>query len=306
MINIDNKIDIESKDKNNFKTNYELEERINNHHDSIYDDRDCLMTNEEDETNLEIENENKVQQIASKISPDPNEYGIFVIIKEKNKKEIKNRKNKIKKHLSHIDNLFSKIKKEIISKSLIDETKELFNKVSEKMNLQGKKITNIVIGVFYYTCRKQGLAKTFKEVGSMFDVPERLVKKEFNKIKQYIVENKNEDDIKDIEKKYIDNFFGEDKNRYFIKELAYNIVDNITKSNILEGKSTRTIAGISLFMSYKLCNDNLYDKEEFYKYFSNMNTLKKAFEEIKDSLDMIIPTKYIDKIDLFQYDKIFE
>ena len=293
MINIDNRIYIESEDKNNIITNYE--------------GRDCLMTNEneEDETNLDIENENNKHQIVPSISPDPNEYGIFVIIKGKNKKE-KNRNNKIKKHLGLIDNLFSKVKKEIISKSLIDETKELFNNLSEKMNLQGKKITNIVIGVFYYACRKRGLAKTFKEIGSLFDVTERLVKKEFNKIKQYIVENKDEDDIKDIEKKYIDNFFGEDKNRYFIKELAYNIVDNITKSNILEGKSTRTIAGISLFISYKLSNDNLYDKEEFYKYFSNINTLKKAFEEIKDSLYMIIPTEYTDKIDLFKDDKIFE
>ena len=43
MINIDNRIYIESKDKNNIIINYE--------------DRDCLMTNEDNETNLDIENE---------------------------------------------------------------------------------------------------------------------------------------------------------------------------------------------------------------------------------------------------------
>ena len=37
-----------------------------------------------------------------------------------------------------------------------------------------------------------------------------------------------------------------------------------------------------------------------------MNTLKKAIEEIKDSFDIIIPQEYIDKIYLFQDDKIFE
>ena len=306
MIDIDNELCNKINNKNSFIKDYLDEERIFNNCNSIYKCKECLMTNEEDEKTLDNENEkNHIDHALETINSKYN-YRIFVIVIEMDEKKKINFYNKIKKHNLHIDNFFSKIKNEIISKSLIEETKELFYKLSQKMNMQGKKINYIIIGIFYYACRKQGLAKTFKEIGSLFDVSERLVKKEFNKIKQYIVENKNEDDLKDIEKKYIDNFFGEDKNRYFIKELAYTIVDNLNKSNILEGKSTRTISGLSLFIAYKLCNDNIYDKEQFYKYFSNMNTLKKAIEEIKDSFDIIIPQEYIDKIYLFQDDKIFE
>lgn len=305
MINTDNEVYIKSKNKNNIITG----KSICNHVDLVYEDTDYLITNEEDIKTLFNENEiNHMQHVEQNIN-HINEYGnLFVIIKDKDKKEkiIKNYlEKKIHKHFNNIDNIFSKIKNEIPSKGLIDETKELFYKVSKKMNLQGKKINNIIIGIIYYAFRRQGNAKTFKEIGSMFDVSERLVKKEFNKIKNYIVEKTDEDDLKDIEKQYIDNFLG-DKNNDYIKELAYNIVDNLNKANILEGKSTRTIAGLSLLFAYILCDDNLYDKEQFYNYFSNMNTLKKAFEEIKDSLDIIIPNEYIDKINIFQKeDKIF-
>ena len=55
--------------------------------------------------------------------------------------------------------------------------------------------------------------------------------------------------------------------------LSYDIIDNFNKNEILEGKSPKTIAGLSLILSCKLLNDNLYDNKEFHSIFSNKNTL---------------------------------
>ena len=56
----------------------------------------------------------------------------------------------------------------------------------------------------------------------------------------------------------------------------------------------------------KLLKDNLCDNEEFFSKFSNKNTLEKAFEEIKDCLNSIIPQKYADKIIELQSKGLFE
>ena len=82
------------------------------------------------------------------------------------------------------------------------------------------------------------------------------------------------------------------KNKTEIKELSFDINNNIIQKGLLEGKSPRTLAGMSLFLSYKLSNDNFNDEIEFYSFFSNQATLKKSFDEIKNSLKLILPKKY--------------
>ena len=79
---------------------------------------------------------------------------------------------------------------------------------------------------------------------------------------------------------------------------AIKILENIYNKGFLEGKSPKTLAGLSLFLSYKLFNDNLYDKKEFHKEFCTMTTLMKAYDEIKFNLKMIIPENYYDKLHL--------
>ena len=72
-------------------------------------------------------------------------------------------------------------------------------------------------------------------------------------------------------------------------------------NDILGGKTPETIVGLSLLFSYKLLDKDFYNKEEMYKEFSTENTLKKAFEEIKDCLDLIIPKQYSEKIQDLKY-----
>ena len=81
--------------------------------------------------------------------------------------------------------------------------------------------------------------------------------------------------------------------------LTYEIIDKFNKSDILEGKSPKTIAGLSLYLSCKLLNDNLYENNNFFSMFSSRNTLKKAYDEIKGYLNLVVPKKYADKMSVF-------
>ena len=96
--------------------------------------------------------------------------------------------------------------------------------------------------------------------------------------------------------KFIQTFLGGNINNYDVKMLSLEIIKNTIKYELLEGKSPKTIAGLALIIAYTLYNDNSYDKNELYKFFSNKNTLTKSYKVIKDNLNLIVPQKYKDII----------
>ncbi len=190
---------------------------------------------------------------------------------------------------------FKKIEKLLLSgnvdKSLIEETKRLYEKVIQSINMQGRRSDFIILGIFYYVCRKTQSAKTIKQIALMFKVDEREIKKGFNKIKSIIVEPIDKEEMKKIVENHITTYLN-GKNKTEIKMLSFQINENIIEKGLLEGKSPRTLAGMSLFLSYKLSNDNFNDEIEFFSFFSNQATLKKSFDEIKNSLKLILPEKF--------------
>ena len=112
-------------------------------------------------------------------------------------------------------------------------------------------------------------------------------------------EEMDENENIDSQKNYIRTFVGGNEDKYILRELTFKIIENINNTSLLEGKNPKTIAGLSLLLSYKLLNDNLFDEKEFYSMFSNKTTLNKSYDIIKDSLNLIIPEGY-NKV-LFSY-----
>jgi transcription initiation factor TFIIIB Brf1 subunit/transcription initiation factor TFIIB len=203
---------------------------------------------------------------------------------------------KIQKNFIRIDKFLSSHN---VTALLREKTKEIYNKLAEKMNMQGRNLNHIFIGIYYYACRQLNMAKTIKEIALQFNVTERIIKKAFNSIKKDIVEPTKKDDNNEIietEKNYVRTFIEANINAYEIKMIAFEIITNINKNQVLKRKSPETISGLALLLAYELSNDNSYDKKEFYDFFSKKNTLKKAYEEIKDNLQIIVPQKLWDKI----------
>ena len=163
--------------------------------------------------------------------------------------------------------------------------------------MQGRTIKNIILAIYYYSSKKAGYGKTFKQISIMFKVPERAIKKAYTSIAHFLQDPfEKENESNNIPINLIRDFIGEDKSKYEIKMVAFKILENIYNKGFLEGKSPKTLAGLSLFLSYKLFNDNLYDRKEFHKEFCTETTLMKAYNEIKCNLQMIIPENYYDKL----------
>ena len=232
------------------------------------------------------------------------------VIREKGKtKDIKSHSkySKISRYYSRIHNLLSNAG---ISKNMIELTKELYDKVLKNKNTQGRNVNNYIIATYYYACRENKMARSIEDICKLFGKYGKdginEVKKAINKIKKDIVSNKiDEKEMNYIEENFVQTFIGGDIQRYNLKLLTNTIIDNFNKSCLLEGRNPKTIAGLSLFISCKLFNDNLYENKEFYSKFCNKNTLKNVFVKIKDCLDCIIPKEYCDKMHLFQDNKLF-
>ena len=261
-----------------------------------------LLDEEEKQSTREDE---IVIQLVEKSNKINYEFGGTLLMKENGKKKIiktYSKPSRIVKNFMRIEKLLQGK----THKKIIDETKNIYNKIIDNnKNMQGRNISHIIIGIYYYVLRINKQAKTIKEISDEFNVTERVIKKAFNSIKFDTVEPKDENEMNDVERNYIESFIGGDINRYDLKLLSYDIIDNFNKNEILVGKSPKTIAGLSLVLSCKLLNDNLYDNEEFFSKFSNKNTLEKAFKEIKGCLNLIIPEKYADKIKELQTKELF-
>ena len=282
---------------NSIITDYINGEIVCNNCGKVYEER--LIVDKYEDTTFE-DDSNKIQRIDAPINPIyENEVGTKLIIREKGETKCVNSYSK----QSSIGRNFYKIQKLLSSKNishnLIEQTKDYYYTVAKNQSMQGRSIKNIILALYYHSSKKAGFDKTFKQISIMFNVPERALKKAYTSIIGFLndpLEKENESN--NIPINLIREFIGEDKNKYEIKMVAFKILENIYNKGFLEGKSPKTLAGLSLFLSYKLFNDNLYDKKEFHKEFCTEATLMNSYNEIKCNLKMIIPEKYYDKLHL--------
>ncbi len=218
------------------------------------------ITYEDDST------ENQIKRIGLTTNPIfDSEIGTKILIREKGQtKIIENYPNdrKISRNLNRIKKLLSS---KNIPKNIIEQVKNFYIKISEKQNMQGRKINNIIIAIYYYVIKISEIGKTFKQISEMFNVREREIKKAFTSIQSVLVNSSEEfgNELNNMTN-YINNFFEKNENENNInkselnevKSLSLEILESIYKSNILEGKRLTTITGLSLFLSYKLLNKN--------------------------------------------------
>lgn len=298
---------------NSIIEDYQYGELVCNNCGLVYEER-MMVDEDEMRTFQDDSGDNKIHRVGPPVKPTyGNELGTDLIIVQNGKKKIikdYSKHNKIQRNFSLIQNFLTQVTS---NQLIIEKTKELYDQVSKNMKFQGRNIKLIIISLFYYACRIQQCPKTFKEIAEMFGIEriqEKHIKRNFSKLKYYISEyNKDEheangiNEMNLIEKNYIRTFIG--GKRLQLKLLTEKIIDNIKSGGFLEGKIPKTIAGLSLLLSFKLLKDNLDDDKEFFNKFSTKNTLKNSFKEIKDSLDKIIPQEHVNKIQILNENNLF-
>ena len=242
---------------------------------------------------------NEIKRVGPPSNPEQeNELGTTLIIFTNGRtKEIKNEKEKltIAKNKDHICILLSNAE---VDENTIKVTKNLYDKLARKKNLQGRNFKHIIIALYYYALRIQKIPRSYKEIAKMFSyITEKQIKRAFNFIEKIIVKCESREDIINKEKNYVQFYFNRIQGKGDAKGLADKIIENINKIGLLDGKSPNTVAGLSLQLSYKLLNDNSGNSEDFFSSFSVKNTLNKAYMEVKPHLDKIIPSTYSNRIE---------
>jgi len=257
-----------------------------------------IIADEYEKRTFETDN-NEIKRVGPPTRPEQaTESGTYLVIRENGhtqKRTIYTKQTKIFKNYKRIQRILTSAD---VFPNLIEKTKEEYKELAKIKNFQGKNLNYIIIALYYYVCRKEKMAKTFKDVANMFpSVTERQIKKAFNDIKSDVVDYDDEDELISMEKNFIKMYIERDESKYEAKMLSYKIIKNINNNAVLEGKSPITVAGLSLMLSYKLLNDNSDNFKDFFSTFVTKATLKRAFEQIKNNLDIVVPNEYINKIE---------
>ena len=247
--------------------------------------------------------DNQIQRVS--MPTIGNNMGVNTLIRENGKTKFIRNYLKIDKFDRNKIKIQKLLQRAQVEQSFIEKTKTLYLQMAKDKNMQGRNIKHIIIGIYYYVCRKSNMAKTIKDISDMFNVSERIIKRAFNSIKKDIVEpSVDENEMLNIENNFIRTFLNANYPNSKINELASELLGNINKTSILEGKNPKTISGIALYIAFKLMDAKI-DESPFYQKFSNKNTLRRSYEEIKNYLDQIIPMNFMEKANIVLKDNIF-
>lgn len=247
--------------------------------------------------------DNQIQRVS--MPTIGNNMGVNTLIRMNGKTKFNRNYLKIDKFDRNKIKIQKLLQRAQVEQSFIEKTKILYLQMAKDKNMQGRNIKHIIIGIYYYVCRKSNMAKTIKEISDMFNVSERIIKRAFNSIKKDIVEpSVDENEMLNIENNFIRTFLNANYPNSKINELASELLGNINKTSILEGKNPKTISGIALYIAFKLMDAKI-DESPFYQKFSNKNTLRRSYEEIKNYLDQIIPMNFMEKANIVLKDNIF-
>ena len=208
MINEQTQICERCKAKNSIIIDHEYGESVCENCGLVYDDR--IIADEYEKRTFENdEGDNQIQRVGPPVNPTfGNEFGTTLIIRENGKtKRIKSfpRLTAIQRNFLKIQRLLSSVN---IPQKIIEEVKMIYDKINKKICMRGRNIIHIIIAIYYYVCKKEGSAKTLKEVAEKFNsldsrLNERIIKKAFNIIKYEMAEPSDENENIDSQKNYI-------------------------------------------------------------------------------------------------------
>ena len=217
---------------NSLITDYIYGQTVRNNYGKVYEER-LILDEYEDRTFQD--DSNKIQRVDAPINPIyENEIGTKLIIRENGKTRSVNnysKKSNIGKNFYKIQNLLSS---QNISQNLIEKTKDYYYTLAKNQKMQGRTLKNIILAIYYYSSKKTGYDKTFKQISIMFNVPERAIKKAYTSIVPFLQDPlEKENGSNNIPINLIRDFIGEDKSKYEIKMVASKILENIYNKGVL-------------------------------------------------------------------------
>lgn len=194
-----------------------------------------------------------------------------------------------------------------LPKIVQDGAKEVYKLVYDERDLRGKSQESIMAAAIFMGCRKAKVARTFKEIWALTNVPKKEIGKVF-KIMHRIIQNKNDNNpnaysiIKDSEQ--TTQTSAEDLIRRFCSHLglsnevtnaAEHIARKCKESGILAGRSPITIAATVIYMASLIFDADVTPTKIANKTGVSDGTIKTSFKVMYEDRDKLIDPSWANK-----------
>lgn len=194
-----------------------------------------------------------------------------------------------------------------LPKIVQDGAKEVYKLVYDEKDLRGKSQESIMAAAIFMGCRKAKVARTFKEIWALTNVPKKEIGKVF-KIMHRIIQNKNDNSptsysiIKDSEQ--TTQTSAEDLIRRFCSHLglsnevtnaAEHIARKCKESGILAGRSPITIAATVIYMASLIFDADVTPTKIANKTGVSDGTIKTSFKVMYEDKDKLIDPNWANK-----------
>lgn len=194
-----------------------------------------------------------------------------------------------------------------LPKIVQDGAKEVYKLVYDEKDLRGKSQESIMAAAIFMGCRKAKVARTFKEIWALTNVPKKEIGKVF-KIMHRIIQNKNDNNpgaysnIKDSEQ--TTQTSAEDLIRRFCSHLglknevtnaAEHIARKCKESGILAGRSPITIAATVIYMASLIFDADVSPTKIANKTGVSDGTIKTSFKVMYEDRDKLIDPSWANK-----------
>lgn len=194
-----------------------------------------------------------------------------------------------------------------LPKIVQDGAKEVYKLVYDEKDLRGKSQESIMAAAIFMGCRKAKVARTFKEIWALTNVPKKEIGKVF-KIMHRIIQSKNDNNpgaysnIKDSEQ--TTQTSAEDLIRRFCSHLglsnevtnaAEHIARKCKESGILAGRSPITIAATVIYMASLIFDADVTPTKIANKTGVSDGTIKTSFKVMYEDRDKLIDPSWANK-----------
>lgn len=193
-----------------------------------------------------------------------------------------------------------------LPKIVQDGAKEVYKLVYDERPLRGKSQESIMAAAIFIGCRKANVARTFKEIWALTNVPKKEIGKVF-KIMRLVIQKKNETNpnayslIEDSEQ--TTQTSAEDLIRRFCSHLGLNndvtnaaefIARKCKESGILAGRSPITIAATVIYMSSLIFGADVTPSKIAGKTGVSDGTIKTSYKVMYEEKDKLIDPAWVE------------
>lgn len=194
-----------------------------------------------------------------------------------------------------------------LPKIVQDGAKEVYKLVYDEKDLRGKSQESIMAAAIFMGCRKAKVARTFKEIWALTNVPKKEIGKVF-KLMHRVIQSKNDNNpgaysiIRDSEQ--TTQTSAEDLIRRFCSHLglsnevtnaAEHIARKCKESGILAGRSPITIAATVIYMASLIFEADISPTKIANRTGVSDGTIKTSFKVMYEDRDRLIDPSWANK-----------